>query len=183
MLRTGSKGLKQAEQKLIDYQQRLKALAFQLTIVEEKERRRLAADLHDNVGQSLALARLQIASARKSVSEPRLADKLDDISDTMLGILKDTKQLMLELSSSSMNDIGLSSAISEWLKGQIENRYGLITEFIDNIPDSRRKMQDSNVRAIMFRNVRELVVNVVKHARTNKVSVRMEEKNSANSFC
>ena len=82
-----------------------------------------------------------------------------------------------------MNDIGLSSAISEWLKGQIENRYGLITEFIDNIPDSRRKMQDSNVRAIMFRNVRELVVNVVKHARTNKVSVRMEEKNSANSFC
>ncbi|UCE83684.1 MAG: PAS domain S-box protein, partial [Deltaproteobacteria bacterium] len=49
-------GRKQAEQKIIDYQQRLKALASQLTIAEEKERRAIAADLHDHVGQSLALA-------------------------------------------------------------------------------------------------------------------------------
>jgi PAS domain S-box-containing protein len=170
---------KKAEQKIIDYQQRLKALASQLTIAEEKERRAIAAELHDHVGQSLALARVQLASARKSTSDSKLADKLDDISDTLLKSIEDTQQLMLELSSPAMNERGLSSAISEWLEVQIGNRYGLRTEFIDNIPDSRRKTLDSNVRAILFRNVRELLVNVVKHARANKVSVRLEDRDTS----
>ena len=45
--------------------------------------------------------------------------------------------------------------------------------------DNRRKIPDPNVRAILFRNVRELLVNVVKHARANNVSVRLEDKNSS----
>jgi PAS domain S-box-containing protein len=146
---------KQAEQKIIDYQQRLKALASQLTIAEEKERRAIAAGLHDHVGQSLALARMQLASARRSTSDAKLA---------------------LELSSPTMHATGLSSAISEWLEGQIENRHSLKTEIIDNIPDDRRKALDSDIRTILFRNVRELVVNVVKHARANKVRVRLEDR-------
>jgi len=169
---------KRAEQKIIDYQQRLKALASQLTIIEEKERRRLAADLHDQVCQSLALANIQLDLARKSTSESKLADKFNDISDTLLETLKNTKQLMFELSSPSMHEIGLSSAISEWLEVQIGNRHSLKTEVIDNIPDNRRKTLDPNVRAILFRNVRELLVNVVKHARANKVSVRLEDRNT-----
>ena len=97
---------KQAEQKLLDYQQRLKALASQLTIAEEKERRVIATALHDDVGQSLALARMQLASARKLASESTLADKLDDISDTLLNTLEDTQLLMLKLSSFSMHETG-----------------------------------------------------------------------------
>ncbi|MCK4839695.1 MAG: response regulator [Desulfobulbaceae bacterium] len=169
---------KQAEERLQEYQQRLKALASQLTITEEKERRRLAADLHDQVCQSLALANIQLDLARKSTSESKLADKFNDISDTLLETLKNTKQLMFELSSPSMHEIGLSSAISEWLEVQIGNRHSLKTEVIDNIPDNRRKTLDPNVRAILFRNVRELLVNVVKHARAKKVSVRLEDRNT-----
>jgi len=167
---------KKAEQKIIDYQQRLKALTSQLTIAEEKERRAIAADLHDHVGQSLALALIQLASARKFASESKLAEMLDDISDTLLKTLEDTQLLMLELSSPAMHEIGLSSAISEWLESQIGNRHSLKTEVIDNIPDNRRKTLDPNVRTMLFRNVRELLINVVKHARANKVSVRLEDR-------
>jgi PAS domain S-box-containing protein len=167
---------KQAEQKIIDYQQRLKALASQLTIAEDKERRAIAADLHDQVGQSLALVRIQLASARKFTSDSKLADKLDDISDTLLKCIKDTKQLLFELSSPTMHKMGLSSAISEWLEVQIEGKHDLKTEFINNIPDNRRKKLDSDVRTILFRNARELVINVIKHARANKVSVRLENR-------
>jgi len=168
-----------AEQKIIDYQQRLKALATQLTIAEEKERHAIAADLHDHVGQSLALARIQLASARQSASESKLADELDGISDTLLKTLEDTQLLMLELSSPAMHESGLSSAISEWLESQIENRHSLKTEVIDNISHNRRKTLNSNIRTILFRNVRELLVNVVKHARANKVSVRLEDRNTS----
>jgi PAS domain S-box-containing protein len=169
---------KQAEQKIMDYQQRLKALASQLTIAEEKERRAIAADLHDHVGQSLALARIQLASARNSISDSKLTEKLDDISDSLLKTLEDTQLLMLGLSSPAMHEIGLSSAISEWLESQIGNRHSLETEVIDNIPHNRRKTLDSDVRTILFRNVRELLVNVVKHARSKKVSVRLEDRNT-----
>jgi signal transduction histidine kinase len=85
---------------------------------------------------------------------------------------------MLELSSPAMHGTGLSSAISEWLAGQIGNRYSIKTEFIDNIPDNRKKTLDSDVQTILFRNVRELLVNVIKHARANKVSVRLEDRNT-----
>ncbi|MGD8988971.1 MAG: PAS domain S-box protein [Syntrophobacterales bacterium] len=172
-------GRKQAEQKIIDYQQRLKALASQLTIAEEKERRAIAADLHDHVGQSLALARMQLASARKSTSDSKLADKLDDISDTLLKSIEDVQKFMLELSSPAMHQIGLASAISEWLEVQIEGRHGLKAEFIDNVSENRRKTLDLKVRTILFRNLRELVVNVLKHARANKVSVRLEDRKTS----
>jgi signal transduction histidine kinase len=86
---------------------------------------------------------------------------------------------MLELSSPAMHETGLSSAISEWLESRIGNRYRLKTEVIDNIPDHRRKTLGLNVRTILFRNVRELLVNVVKHARANKVSVRIEDRNTS----
>ncbi len=170
---------KRAEQKILDYQQRLKTLASQLTIIEEKERRRIAAGLHDHVGQSLALARVQLASARQLSSESKITDKLDDISDTLLKTLEDTQLLMLELSSPAMHEIGLSSAISEWLESQIGKKHSLKTEVIDNIPDNRRKTLNPNVRIILFRNVRELLVNVVKHARANKASVRLEDRSSS----
>ena len=170
---------RQKEQQLQKYQQRLKALASQLTIAEEKERRAIATDLHDHVGQSLALARIQLASARTSTSDSKLAGKLDDISDTLLESLEDTQKLMLELSSPAMHLSGLSSAISEWLESQIENRHSLKTEVSDNISHNRRKTLDPNVRTILFRNVRELLVNVVKHARANMVSVRLEDKNTS----
>jgi PAS domain S-box-containing protein len=167
---------KQAEQKLLDYQQRLKAMASQLALVEEKERRRIAVDLHDHVGQSLALARIQLASARNSAAEPMFADQLESISDTLLEALEDTQQLMLELSSSALSESGLSAAISEWLELRIGSRHGIKTEFIDNFSDVPGKKLDPNVKAIIFRNVRELLINIVKHARAKKITVRLEDR-------
>jgi len=165
---------KQAEREILRYHERLKALASQLTVTEEKERRRIAADLHDHVGQSLALARMQIASAKKSAADDGLAAKLDEISENLRKAIHDTRHLIFDLSPPVMHQIGLGAAVSEWLEEQIEKRYGIKTEFFDNIEQRYRKTLDDNVRAILFRNVRELLINVVKHAQANQVSVSME---------
>jgi len=159
---------KRAEEKLHQYQQRLKALASELTVAEEKERRRIAADLHDNVQQSLALARIQLATARNSSSGDRLTALLDEISESMRQTVQNTRNLVFDLSSPSMNEIGLAAAISEWLEEQIQKRHGLKTEFID---ECGRVRLDADVRAILFRSVRELLTNVVKHAKASQVNV------------
>jgi PAS domain S-box-containing protein len=168
---------KQAEEKINNYQERLKALASQLTVTEEKERRRIAVDLHDQIGQSLALARIQIAAAKKSAADDGLAAKLDDVSEILRSAVQDTRHLIFDLSPPAMHEIGLGAAISEWIDDQIGKRYGLKTEFFDNIDQSYRKTLDENVRAILFRNVRELLINTVKHAQANQVSVSMEITN------
>lgn len=166
---------KQVENKIVDYQKRLKALAYEVTIVGEKERRAIATDLHDYVGQSLALARVQIASVRNFISEPDVEDRLDEISNTLFKALEDTQTLMLELGSHSIHESGLSSAVSDWMESEIRNKHQIKTEVIDNISENNRKILAKNVRTILYRNVRELVINVVKHARADSVSVRFEE--------
>ena len=166
---------KQAEQALQKYQQKLKSLVSQLTITEERERRRIAADLHDHIGHSLALARMQLKGILETQSELEKNLLVKDISNVLLKALQDTRSLIFELSSPSMNEIGLAAAISEWLEEQIAKRYDLEIEFIENIGDDHRNTLDENVRALLFRNVQELLANVVKHARANKVLVYITE--------
>ena len=166
---------KEAEDQLLAYQKRLKALASQLTIAEEKERKRIATDLHDDVCQSLALLRMQVSKARKKASAPALTTQLDDISETLLQTLQRTRHLMSDLSSPSMNEIGLSAAISELLEDLAKKRHNLETEFIDETTDLPRNMLDDTVRAILYRNVRELLTNIIKHARAQKVSVYIQK--------
>ena len=165
---------KLAEEQLLAYQQRLKALATQLTIAEEAERKRIATDLHDDVCQSLALLRIQLSSVLKKISDPPVVAKLNDISGSIQQTLQNTRNLMSDLSSPSMNEIGLSAAVSELLEELVGERHGLKTEFIDETAELPRKQLDGNVRTIMYRNVRELLANIVKHAWAHKVTVRMQ---------
>jgi signal transduction histidine kinase len=74
-----------------------------------------------------------------------------------------------------MHEIGLGAVISEYLEEQIANRLGLETELVDNIDDEINKRLDENARVLLFRNVRELLVNVVKHAKASKVRVHLTE--------
>jgi len=163
---------RQADQELQRYQQRLKSLAVQLTIAEEQERRRIAAELHDHVGQSLALTRLQLAAVSKNLpfSEEQQA-QVEDISQSLLEAIKDTRQLIFDLSSPSLNEIGLAAAIAEWSDQKIAKKHGLQIEVVDHAPELQL---DTDLRALLFRTVRELLANVLKHSRAKFVSTTLE---------
>ena len=167
---------KQAEQELRNYQRRLKALAAELTLAEERERRRIAADLHDHVSQSLALARIQLGTARNIDSESGRNGMLDDVSQTLLKAIQDTRSLIFDLSSPMLNDLGLSTAVSAWLRDQIGTPYNLETKFDD---DGQKKPLTEDVRAILFRNVRELLVNTARHAQANEIKVSLERQDAS----
>jgi signal transduction histidine kinase len=162
---------KQAEERLLNYQDRLRALASELTLTEEQERKRIATELHDGAAQSLAFARLQLVSVKKAVEEPAARTKLDELSQLLMESLQQIRDVLLDLSSPTLNEIGLAAALSEWLEEHIGRRHGLRTSFDDRaggVPLT------DEVRAVLFRNARELLTNVVKHAKAGKVSVCME---------
>jgi PAS domain S-box-containing protein len=162
---------KRAAEQLLDYQAKLKSLASQLSVTEERERRRIATELHDQIGQSLVFTKIKLDELHNSATSGELTRALDEICNNIGQIIKDTRTLTFDLSSPVLNELGFEAAVTGWLEEQIQEKHGIKTEFED---DEKPKPLDDDIQALLFRNVRELLVNVVKHANAQnvKVSVR-----------
>ncbi|MBN1805382.1 MAG: PAS domain S-box protein [Sedimentisphaerales bacterium] len=161
-----------AEEQLFDYQEKLKSLASKLSVIEERERYRLATELHDQIGQSLVMSKLKLDSLRESVSSDMPAEILDDVRDCLRQVIQDTRTLTFDLSYPILYELGFEVAVAEWLNGQIRDKHNIETEFQD---DGQLKPLDDDIRALLFRNVRELLFNVVKHAKAKKIKVSVSK--------
>jgi PAS domain S-box-containing protein len=165
---------KKAEEELRKYQEQLRSLASQLSLVEERERHRIATDLHDYVGQPLALCKIKLGALRESVSSA-LAESVDGIRDLIEQTIQYTRSLTFEISPPILYELGFEAAV-EWLGEQIPNRHSIRFEFEN---DGQPKPIEDEARVLLFQTVRELLVNVVKHAqaRNSSVSIRRDGNN------
>jgi PAS domain S-box-containing protein len=163
---------KRTEQKLLEHQAELKSLASQLSLTEERERHRLATDLHDQISQSLVISKIKLDQLHKSSASDELNESLKDISNCLGQIIDDTRALTFDLSYPILYELGFEAAVAEWLADQIQEKHGIRTEFVD---DGRNKPLDDDICVLLFRNVRELLINVVKHAQADKVRVSIRK--------
>jgi PAS domain S-box-containing protein len=141
--------LKRAEEKLLAYQRQLQFLAAELSLAEERERRELASALHDKVGQLLGLSAMKLAVLAESAS---------------------TQSLTFELSSPVLHELGLVPA-AQSLAENMREQHGLA---IALSCQRQGEVLREEVRVFLFRALRELLLNVVKHAQTNEVHVSIE---------
>jgi PAS domain S-box-containing protein len=158
----------QSERKIREYQEKLQNMAFEATVAEEQERRRIAVDLHDQIGQALAAARLKMMSAYERTSgEAR--DAIQGALDLVAQTIADTRTLMFDLSPPVLYDLGLREALS-WLAEEVEGRHGVHIEITEY---GAPPQLDETTAAILFRSVRELLMNVVKHSEARQVHVSL----------
>jgi PAS domain S-box-containing protein len=159
---------KKAESKILEYQNRLKELAIELTVTEEKVRKRIAIDLHDDVGQILSSSRMQLATITSDMQQFEVDKKISIVSSALLKAIQATRAAIFNLSPPQLNEIGLYAAINDWMVEQIEMKYGIRT----NITGINEKYPlDENMRLLLFRSIRELMINVVKHAKARNLRV------------
>ena len=166
---------KRAEEKLLEYQEQLKSLASELTLAEERERHRIATDLHDEISQSLFISKMKLEALQKSAWDKKSDDTLDEVNNSLGRIIAAMRSLTFDLSSPILYEFGFEEAVVEWLTEQVEKKHGIETEFED---DGLPKPLDDDIRVILFRNVRELLINVVKHARAKKIKVSIQKVGS-----
>jgi len=163
---------KQAEQRILENRAQLKSLASQLSLTEERERRRLATELHDQIGQSLVISKIKLDQLRESAASDEFTMALEEVCHCLTQVIQDTRMLTFDLSSPILYELGFEAAVAEWLADEVRGKHGIQTEFED---DGQLKPLDEDIRALLFRNVRELLINIVKHARAGKVKVSLRK--------
>lgn len=160
---------RRSEEKLGEYRRKLRKLAAELTMVEARERRAIAAQLHENLGQVLATAKLKVAPLRAQVPGAELRSRVEEVQGLVEEALAQTRSLTYQLSSPILYQLGLEAAL-KWLAENLERQYGYHVAFT-RLGESGELGEESNI--FLFSAVRELLVNVAKHAEAGDVAVRL----------
>lgn len=160
--------LLESEQKLRENQERLQSMAFDAAVVQERERRRIAVDLHDSLGQALALAQIKLTTARDDAPD-RARGAIDEVVALLRQAIIDSRSLVFALSPPVLYDLGLNAAIS-WLIDEVQKQHGMQVTLTD---DGADKSPDETTAVVVFRAVRELLMNVLKHANRPEANVTL----------
>lgn len=157
----------QREEESLRYQSQLRSLSSELSLTEERERRRIAQELHDRIGHALAHASLKLRQVKHATAAEDPGPALDAVYRLIDQTIQDTQTLTFELSPPILYDLGLEAAL-DWLAEQTYSQHGIVVDFTD---DMRPKPIDESLRILLFQAVRELMFNIVKHARATRAGI------------
>jgi len=160
---------KQTEEKIQVYQEQLHALASELLLTEDRQRQQIANDLHENIGQILALLKIKLGMLRETADPARTRKILAETDRALDQALNFTQSLTYELCPPILFEMGLEAAL-EWLLEHNQKEHGLEYRFEN---DHKQRRLHKDLSSFLFRAVRELLINVIKHARTDKVRVAL----------
>ncbi|MEN6498877.1 MAG: PAS domain S-box protein [Thermoguttaceae bacterium] len=147
----------------------LRRLTAELTLAEQRERRRLAQVLHDHLQQLLVAARLKVSTVRRRLDPGNEEPSVPQLDELLQRAIEESRSLTVELSPPVLYEAGLVAAL-EWLAGQMEVKHALhvdVVAHLDCVPIAE------DVRVILFQAVRELLFNVVKHAQTTLARIEL----------
>ena len=148
---------------------RLRTLATELNLAEQRERTRLAAELHDYMAQLLVLGRMALSQAKRSGLPPRGEALVKETEETLAKALTYCRTLIAELSPPVLQEKGLPAGLI-WLADHMQRQELAVTVEIQKafdvpLPEDRA--------VLLFQSVRELLINVAKHGTVKQAMVRM----------
>jgi signal transduction histidine kinase len=166
---------KKAEEKLIEKQAHLRSLVSQLTMTEERERKEIAGLLHDELIQRLAMCKMKVDELSKTKTPMGRGNSLDEIGESIREMIKGARSLTFDLCSPVLYDIGLEAAIRDWLDREVNGKYDITFEFTG---DGQQRQLSEDLRVTLYRAVRELCTNVIKHSKAQLAKVSIRNKNN-----
>jgi PAS domain S-box-containing protein len=151
--------------------ERLQALSRRLLEIQETERRQRARELHDERGQVLTAAKIQLQSLERYPDPSSLATGLRDAAETIERALGEVRSLSLELRPPLLDDLGLRAAL-RWLLDQQAKRCGIRVRLVSR---HLRDRFDAAIETACFRIAQEALNNAVKHAHADGVTFELLE--------
>ena len=157
------------EREIRDHQQKIQAMSLELSMAEARERDRIAGELHDQVGQRLILGKMKLDALASRLACDRAESEAQEINRLLDQSIQDIRSLTFQLRPPILANAGLEAAV-EWLGEEFRADLGLQMVFSC---DQQPKPLKYEVRSTVFQAVRELLLNVAKHAGSDRVEVRM----------
>jgi PAS domain S-box-containing protein len=146
-------------------------LLRRLVIAQEEERRRIARDLHDHLGQQLTSLRLKIDAVRATPDLPTIETALQDIESVLGQIDRDIDFLSWELRPAALDDLGLGAVLENYVR-EWSRHASVAARF--HVEGSPPEHVAPEIEATLYRIAQEALNNVAKHARARSVGVVLE---------
>jgi two-component system CheB/CheR fusion protein len=156
------------EKKVGERTQEIRELSSELTLAEQRERDRLSRILHDELQQDLTALQMRAKALEADTSSEEYTTVLKEMQETLDSTLERTRSLTAELSPPVLDSTAFEE-IMQWLASHVEDAYGLDVE-TEVVGEPRISRED--LRMLLFRLVRELLFNVVKHAGVDEARLR-----------
>jgi len=163
---------KLVEEQLRSHQQRLQSMSNALSMIEARERDRIAEELHDQVGQRLILGKIKLDSLASLLPPNQFDNEVDVLNNLLEQSVQDIRSLIFQLRPPILASVGLEAAV-QWLGEELKEEFGLQVEFSD---DNNPKPLKYEVRSAVFQVIRELLINVRKHAGTRNVKISIKRE-------
>lgn len=152
-------------------QDTLRMFSRQLIEAQEDERRRIARDLHDQIGQTLTAVKMNLYTVQRFCNEPEAAHCLKDNIDAVDEALRLVRDLSVDLRPPLLDDLGLPTALC-WYVDRYEKRAGVTTEVVIELPNQNERFS-RELETACFRIAQEALTNVARHARATHVLLQL----------
>lgn len=162
---------KQAQKELERSHLELQKLIGALDALREKEQKRLAQEMHDDLGQLLAAMKIDLSTLAKRLppDQPQIAEQVDTLNDLVDAMVSSVRRIIADLPPKIMEDRGLFRAL-HLLGVNFEKRHGVVTQF--ELPKTEPSLNE-NIATPIYRIIQEALNNVAKHADATKVVIRL----------
>jgi len=170
---------REAEESLRSAHAQLQTLSRQLMQVQERERRQLAHDLHDEIGQAVTAIKMNLQTMQRVADTTSIQETLHDSLGILDKILQRVRDLSLDLRPSLLDDLGLVPAVRWYVERQAQ-RAGLVAEVEAEslLPDL-----EPDLSVACFRIVQESITNVLRHAKATKIHVVLRQTDQGLDLC
>jgi PAS domain S-box-containing protein len=166
---------KAAERRLAEYTARLGTLSRRVLTVQEEERRAVARELHDELGQVLTAVRLNLQTLRRRSRDPELAPVFEDGLALLEAAIAEVRSLSMRLRPTILDDLGLEAA----LRSHLERRSVRAELELDTDIRLPQRRLEPAVETACFRIVQEAMTNAVRHAGAKRLGVTLQVEDGA----
>jgi len=163
---------KRAAKELEEANHQLRFLSRRLFEVQEEERRHLARELHDEVGQALTAAKINLQAAMEE-SDGAKSKRIHETSAILERLLGQVRQISLDLRPSTLDDLGLVPALRSLLDQQGRRASVAVRFTAKDVPENL----DPEIQTTCFRIAQEAITNVVRHANATRIDVKLAREN------
>jgi signal transduction histidine kinase len=164
----GNQDRQEINRQIRTYQRQLRRLASELSLAEARERREIASDLHDHIGQALAYVSQKVTLLQGNSIFSGMENDFTEILSILNQTIRYTRDLTVAISPPVLYELGLPAAI-DWLAERAQNRHGFrVRSSQTGVPHE----VSEDIRVFIFKSIQELISNVAKHAEASQVDIR-----------